>query len=329
MKRKQIYYNDEEYENINIYDVKIVNLGTHLVVKKYSYPIVRYKEGAVKIKKFTLTDEDIIDICLNRGISVKQFHEYKKESKLRSVKENGSVRVDSAMRSFSLLHDYAMKNRDLWKSFITLTFASPVIKPKEAYKFLKNYKEYLLDKFGFKLTYLGVPELQQAGTDGHKRIHYHFMTNIVPGSEMMPLRALKWVTYKRNPLDPNEIPVFSKLEYYDIPGWPYGYSTGFDLNMTDANFNITAYLAKYFWKNKEKNEDNLISTDEAKTFFDKKKVLRSRDLELPDNEFHMSGSSSLDQYAAILSEENIVFQYDHKRKVEFDVDYKIIEYKMI
>lgn len=168
----------------------------------------------------------------------------------------------SLQRSFSIMRDYSLTNYQHFHSFITLTFSDNVDNLDNAnghfHNWVKKIKRIYPD-----FMYLGVPEYQKRGA-----IHYHIMTNLIPGTELLPKRETKY-TYNKDKKK------YFPLEYYDLPYWndkngSLGFSSAFDLKLSDDKFNITAYLTKYFFKEK----DNRL--------FNRVKVLHSNNLKKPN-----------------------------------------------
>lgn len=169
----------------------------------------------------------------------------KRKSYKKSEKGTGEIRTDSLSRSFARLMDLAITNHKDFKTFITLTFADNVTDLDFAnYEFNKWVKRVKYNFHDFK--YLGVPEFQKRGA-----VHYHLMTNLDPKSEIIELQE-------------------NQVNMYDVKYWNHGFSSVFDLSLTDHNFSVALYMAKYFWK----DIDNRL--------FGRRKILASRNLKSPD-----------------------------------------------
>ena len=169
----------------------------------------------------------------------------KRKSYLKQEKGTGDIRTDSLNRSFSRLMDLAITNHKEFKTFITLTFAENVTDLDFANKCFNNFTSIVRRVYpNFK--YLGVPEFQKRGA-----VHYHLMTNLDLTSDIIELQE-------------------NHVNMYDVKYWKHGFTSVFDLNLTDDNFSIALYLAKYFYK------------DIDKRLFGRRKILASRNLKNPD-----------------------------------------------
>ncbi|MDE8148470.1 hypothetical protein PT193_08770 [Erysipelothrix rhusiopathiae] len=227
----------------------------------------------VKIKEFAngRTEVKIYDKLLMRkkeGLEprVKQERAPKKRDDERSERE---IRNDSLHRSYSRLMDLALQNSNSFSTFITLTFAENIkdltYANKQLANCLRNIKRVFPD-----LMYLGVPEFQKRGA-----VHYHFMTNI-------PIDLLEVIEPQKNKKD-------TKYPQYNVIQWKHGFSSVFDLKLTDDNFSVAAYLTKYFYK------------DIDKRLFGRKKILKSINLLEPQETRFLSDSKEYDNYMMYLS----------------------------
>ena len=169
----------------------------------------------------------------------------KRKSYTKAEKGTGDIRTDSLNRSFSRLMDLAITNHKDFKTFITLTFKENITDLDFAnYEFKKWIQRVKYNFNDFK--YLGVPEFQKRGA-----VHYHLMTNLDLKSEIIELQE-------------------NHVNMYDVKFWEHGFTSVFDLNLTDDNFSVALYMAKYFWK----DIDNRL--------FGRRKILASRNLKNPD-----------------------------------------------
>ncbi|NCC55297.1 MAG: hypothetical protein EOM11_07445, partial [Erysipelotrichia bacterium] len=209
--------------------VKLFDNGL-IEIRKYKSPILKIKQGYEK--------EDFVD-CESVNSKGRQSSQL-----FDDEIENKKVSSSSLARSISLLHDYANANESEWLTFITLTFAENIIDINLANKKFNCFVKCMRRSFpDFK--YLGVPEFQKRGA-----VHYHLLTNLVKGSELLPLQK-------------------GTNDKYDVKYWSYGFSSVFDLKNTDDNFNVVAYICKYFYK----DFDNRL--------FGRTKILKSNNLKKP------------------------------------------------
>lgn len=156
----------------------------------------------------------------------------------------GEIRLDSLTRSFSRLMDLAITNHDSFTTFLTLTFKDNIKDLSFANKIFNNWVTTVRRAYpDFK--YLGVPEFQKRGA-----VHYHLMTNLKVDSDLI-------IAQENN------------AKMYDVKYWSYGFTSVFDLSLSDNNFSVSLYLAKYFYK----DIDNRL--------FGRRKILASRNLKEP------------------------------------------------
>lgn len=163
--------------------------------------------------------------------------------------EDVKSRVDNLQRTKAQIMDLVRCNSSYWKSFVTLTFKDNVTDLTEANKIFNIWTTSIRRVFpDFK--YLGVPEVQERGA-----WHYHLFTNLIPGSSLCPLQS-------------------GKDSMYDVKYWNYGFSSVFDLKMTDSNFRADRYICKYMLKDYERA-----------VLFGRKRILRSNNLKVPEKTF--------------------------------------------
>lgn len=160
-------------------------------------------------------------------------------------KESGEIRYDSLSRSFGRLMDLALTNHSDFRTFITLTFAENITDLTVANTHFTNWVSNVRKVYpDFK--YLGVPEFQKRGA-----VHYHLMTNLTIKSDLIILQK-------------------NKENMYDVKYWRYGFTSVFDLALTDNDFSVSLYLAKYFYK------------DIDNRMFGRRKILASQNLKEPN-----------------------------------------------
>lgn len=233
------------------YDVKIIDLTSHLQVRKYS-------------KTMMINNPD-----------------HESEKVLKNKKErcsSGGFTQRALVKSFNDMLWLSMANQDEWISFITLTFKENISDLNTAHYLFKN-SIYSLRKsakqIGIDLKYLGVPEFQNRNA-----VHYHLMTNIPVGSILIPRKQLKITKQYTGGKDENGQRKFRYINmvYYDLPWWSHGFSSAFGLNDVDDKFSVSGYLAKYFWQNT--NVDG-VGEGMDQRLFGRIKCLHSRNLKKP------------------------------------------------
>lgn len=214
----------------------------YLKIRLYDKPLKKLPEGW-----------ELEDISSDESESIVQqaLHRYDKDDDELKVIEKRSLNVTK-----NKLIEYAAMNAEQWKSFVTLTFAENLGDVTEANKKFKSYITKMRRKKP-DFAYLGVPEFQQRGA-----VHYHLLTNLIPGIDIPAREPKKTYNPKKDK--------YYEVIYYDIPYWCYGFSSAFDLNMTDPEFNVALYMCKYLFK----DVDNRL--------WGRHKILRSNNLKKPD-----------------------------------------------
>lgn len=234
----------------------------HIKDSKFTYDVAikKYPNGRVEIKEYA-------NSLMRLKAGMEPLQEETKNSCIISPEEKkvvtapksnvSAIRSDSLHRTLTNLIDYIEFN-PIWTSFITLTFKDNVtdldIANYEFRKYTQKVKRVFKD---FK--YIGVPEFQKRGA-----VHYHILTNLEIGGDLIPLRESKKTFNK-------EKQTYYNLEYYDLPYWINGFSSAFDIiNETDSNFNLALYMTKYLFK----DIDNRL--------WGRQKILKSQGLKKPE-----------------------------------------------
>lgn len=243
LQKQGIFTSDDLKKIFTQYDTRVRIMGDTVEIRKYSEYLRK----------------------LNKG------HENPFENERDySKNEKGEIRNDSLYRSSQLLDSLVTCNYKEFVSFLTLTFAKNEKDLTSANRKFNKWTESIRKKFpNFK--YLAVPEFQKRGA-----VHYHILTNIPCGSDLIPRRRSKTLY---NP-STNKTTV---LEYYSLKYWTHGYSSAFDISTTDDNFNIAKYIQKYFWKD---IDDRL---------FGRRKIMYSQNLEKPIDYFIDSDSQEMEK----------------------------------
>lgn len=258
--KRQRYGSATEY-----YEQKVIMYSNGKVKQiNYRKPIARKKDGFEMQKKEEKNleslleiyerkekNKNILQIIKNNGGTLPKQKNEKKSGELKQI------RSDNLTRTRNQLTDYVFEHEKEWKTFITLTFADNVTDIILANKKFANYIRSVKTIFP-QLKYIGVPEFQKRGA-----VHYHILTNIPVDSELIPKRENKSI------FNPSTKKI-TQLEFYDLKYWSYGYSSAFNLNDTDDNFNVGLYICKYLYK------------DIDSRLYGHKKILKSNNLRKPE-----------------------------------------------
>jgi hypothetical protein len=211
--------------------MQLNNDGTY-TFKDYKKDILRLKSG------------------LEKSIKEKEINGIKK-SKIKDRE-----RYDNLSRTKTMILDYAANNE--WHSFVTLTFGDNITDKEKANKIFNNYitkiNRYLKTIGQAPIKYLGLPETQKRGS-----IHYHLLTNIKSGSELIPLQNKPLKLWNK------ETKKYTVIEYYNLKYWNNGFSSSYNLDLTDENFSPTKYMMKYLYKDiKTKRDFRMLKSNNLK-----------------------------------------------------------------
>lgn len=238
----------------------IKNFSTNDIFQNYNVNIKVYPNGDLVIKEYDKMlkyKKDGFEKVYDSKVSLG----HKPKMPPNTNNQPQKIRNDNLCRSRQNLIDYAICNKDKFKSFITLTYAENMGIVEKGNKDLANWLRALklnLKKDNQELYYLCVPEFQKRGA-----IHYHMVTSLECDSKFIPKQPLKKLY---NP----STKIWREIEYYNLAYWKHGYSSAFDIiNNTDNNFNIALYMCKYMFK------------DIDTRLFGRKKILKSNNLEKP------------------------------------------------
>lgn len=157
----------------------------------------------------------------------------------RSADSTKPVRHDNLRRTQKLMMDY-VRNNPPWYSFITLTFADNITDLTYANKRYNFYTMQIKRKYS-EFKCIGTAEFQKRGA-----VHYHLLTNLIPGTDLLPLRDPPKKLW--NPINK----YYTYLSYYDLPYWNDGFSSGLDLSICDKEFKPELYMLKYLYKDLDK-----------------------------------------------------------------------------
>lgn len=254
----------------------------------YNVKMVVCSNGFIKIREYEKGLKKIKD----------GYEPEKKEIKISGKKESNKEFTDRSLaKTRDKLIEYASENASEFKSFITLTFKENVkdldIANKEFHRWVSKTKR----KYP-KFIYLGVPEFQKRGA-----VHYHVLTNLVCGKEIEKRDIKK--TYNK------EKDTWYEMEYYNIPFWSKGFSSAFDLSLTDEHFNVALYITKYLYK----DIDNRL--------WGRKKILRSNNLKEPDM-YYLSDKSEIykDAMNYIKEKDYLINEFTFTPKDSYQIGFK-------
>ena len=308
-KNNEIFYknwDDYHLKNTSVYNVRIKHVGNYRLVKEYKGRMLKTilsKREIVEHLTDTFGEIEIIDKLNNRKYSEKG-----------SISDE--IREDNYHRSHELLLDLTYANYECFTSFITLTFKDNITDVNVANKEFNNYCLRVRKVFP-NFMFLGVPERQKRGA-----IHYHFMCNIQCGKEYKYYTAKGNTKYiilaparEKLKLWDKEIKGYKYVDFYELPFWNMGFSSAFNLDMTDDTFNIAKYLSKYFWKNKDDS------------FFGRKKILRSLNLKKPLVEYLNNQDESYDLHKKEISEMVLLREQEILSRSKYCPDILVKEYK--
>lgn len=309
-KQNQNFYRTSADQFLNdkqVYHVKVTHLHNYVDERRYYGNMIKsvYSKEERERKAY----DRLCDLLGKDNVTIEDAEKYIQDNSIsKKYSEKGSVSDKISnhnyYRSYLTLRNYALANTEKFKSFITLTFAENIQTSQEANSLFNVWCLQVRRVFP-EFAYIGVPERQKRGA-----IHYHLMTNIIPGSDLIPRRKRK-KTFNR------KTQTFVELDYYDIKFWNYGISSAFDLDMTDDNFSVVSYLAKYFWKEKDNS------------FFGKKKILRSLNLNKPLVEFMNINSEAYRQYKQSLMDAVLIKSTMIEASTDYCPDVEINEYKKV
>lgn len=184
-------------------DCKIVQCGDY-------FEVYRYKEK--KLFRDKNLEKEKKDIKINDL--------YKSQNNIEN-KESNTIELKNILRSKLQMQRLVKSNREVFKTFITLTFADNITSIEEANKKFAIWRTKI-QSIKKNFLYVCVPEFQKRGA-----VHYHLLTNldIKENSDII-------LTQK------------GKINQYDVKYWSYGFSSVFSMK----NINVVGYLSKYMTK---------------------------------------------------------------------------------
>lgn len=250
-----------------IYDVKVVSCGDYLQV--YKFDGIKSKKND-DIKKYPLEEINL------KKIDTENL--YKTES---GGDEPKSILLANAIRSNLNCQRIAKTNRDVWESFITLTFSENLTDLKKANSIFNDFVSNIR-KLKPDFKYLAVPEFQKRGA-----VHYHLLSNL--GKDDTNI-ILKQKEKKGNALYCDQL--------YDVRYWSKGFAR-VDFIKNDYK-KIYSYICKYMTK----DIDNKL--------FGHRRYFYSLNLKRPKVEYlNLSNERDYNYYMTLLSDKNIDFKSNY------------------
>lgn len=231
------------------YDIKVIEMGDYVEIIQYTKNITRLKAG------YELRDKELYDLKTNN----------------KNDNQDKTMRPDNLSRTHKRLEQLVKTNEKDLYTFVTLTFAEE-LEYDDCNKKFSNWTRQVRRKLeDFK--YIAVIEYHK----NRDVIHFHLMTNLVPGSELMPKRK------KKKLYDP-KTKTTKVFDYYDLPYWNYGYSHALDLSVTDENFKPHKYMTKYLFKDADKRLYGRVKLRYSQNTIEypKEKVLQSQEMDIQD-----------------------------------------------
>lgn len=212
---------------------------------------LRQSRGCVahNMKVRTYLDGEKKVIVASRPVFIEKGNELQKQHSDIFIPKpknmQNSTRDDSVRRAKSKVEDIARENS--FDFFVTITIDPKRIdskSPKEVYKAVSVFCSNLVQRYNFK--YLLVPELHKNGA-----IHLHgfFKGNI----KLVDSGTVKVVGFEKpmkiQTADRKGIPQEQRQTVYNLPQWPYGFTTAY--RITD-NMKCINYVLKYITKDVSK-----------------------------------------------------------------------------
>ncbi len=260
----------ERSDVVRYYDSRLTLYSDgKLVIRDYDSAIQKIDDGFEKFQ-----DSDTSDV-----VPVITHFSKKERDKF------GSCRFDNLFRSRKLVIDLAYENKDIWKSFLTLTFAENVKDIDFANKCFNSWLTSIRQIFP-DFSYLCVPEFQKRGA-----VHYHLLSNLEVGGELLPIQS-------------------DKKKMFDVRFWKYGFTSAFDLKLADDRFNVALYVCKYLYK------------DIDSRLFGRKKIMHSRNLNLPKVATMLQNNDYVQSLLAHLIDDKEITEFIFESKKKFQIGFK-------
>lgn len=254
-----------------IYNAKLIDCNGYLQL--YTFTNDKSK-NTLGLERTSLEEDEQKYKKSKADISTLDTDLLKKIDNTININNPKEIELKNIMRSKLQCQRLAKCNSEIWKTFITLTFAENItditIANKEFNKFVYKIKRVFPD---FK--YLCVPEFMKNG-----RVHYHLLTNIDISNEKLIYRQL------------------DNKKYLHIKYW----NNGFDKveNIKGDIKKIIGYISKYMTK----DIDNRL--------FGHKRYFYSQNLKKPIIEYlDINNPKHLDYLNKLINDKNIVYENNY------------------
>ena len=212
---------------------------------------------------------------------------YKNEITISKRNDLKIIEYKNIMRSKFQLQRLVKSNEDIFKTFITLTFADNITSIEQANKKFDIWRTKIKSIYkDFK--YVCVPEFQKRGA-----VHYHLLTNIEIQKEYSYIRRNKQnetqlIIPQKEFSDKQLLKMTLKQREhcYDVKFWSYGLTSIFPMK----NINVVGYITKYMTK----DIDNRL--------FGKRRYFNSQNLIIP--RIHFVDMTSDFEFLYLLEKQN-------------------------
>ena len=97
---------------------------------------------------------------------------------------------------------------------------------------------------------------------------------------------------------------------YDVKYWKYGFTSAFDLKLADDRFNVSLYVCKYLYK------------DIDSRLFGRKKIMHSRNLQLPKVATMLHSNTYLLSIIAHIVADKEIVEFTFEPKKQFQIGFK-------
>lgn len=259
-----------KYEGVErrvLFDVKIVKCGDYIHVYQFS-------NTRSKVNK---RDED-------KKINIKKIDtdNLTKVSSSDRVEEVKSILLANAIRSNLNCQRIAKTNRDIWETFITLTFKENLTDIVQANKIFNAWVSNVR-KLKKDFKYIAVPEFQKRGA-----VHYHVLSNL--GREDTNIIYLQ----KERVGKAKDLTTI-----YDVKYWTKGFAR-VDFIKSDYK-KIYGYICKYMTK----DIDNKL--------FGKHRYFNSQNLVKPQTEYlDLTKKEDYDYFIKLTNNKSVEYTSDYK-----------------
>lgn len=258
------------------YDLKLVECG--------DYVQVYYFENTKKKKEKKEKEIDIDNL-------------YKSEETYKRRTELKTIEFKNINRSKFQLQRIVKANEDVFKTFITLTFADNIKNIEVANKKFDIWRTKIKSIYK-DFQYVCVPEFQKRGA-----VHYHLLTNL-------EINKIYQYTRRNKDLEVQLIiPQENKKTQYDVKYWSYGYTSVFPME----DINVVGYISKYMTK----DIDNRL--------YGKRRYLYSQSLKVPKECFIEKDSKHLLNLLMLIENSDVTYKKSYLDYYGDEIQF--IEYK--